>query len=58
MTTPGNATQPVHPLVWGAGVVFVAGLIGWLWTGHWQWAVTGALVACVVGAGANVRWRT
>lgn len=45
---------PVHPVVAGGFVVFVGGLVGWLWTGDWRWALTGLLLllgaAVLVGA--------
>lgn len=55
MTTPPTANTPIHPLVWGALAVFVVGLISWLWTGEWRWALTGIGVGLLVAIAANVR---
>lgn len=46
--------RPVHPLVAVGFAVLLAGLLGWIWTGEWRWAVTG--IACLVAAvGAAAR---
>jgi hypothetical protein len=47
-------TEPIHPLVLVGFTALVLGLLGWLWTGEWRYAVTGVTVllatAVVVGA--------
>lgn len=51
-------TKPtVHPRalgVWGIGVMFVpAGLIAWVWSSDWRWALTGALVTVITMIAAS-----
>lgn len=46
--------RPTHPVVVAGFLLFVAGLLGWMWTGEWRWAVTGLilLLAAAVLSGA------
>lgn len=44
--------RPLHPVAAIALVLIPLGLLAWLWTGDWKWAVTGAalfFVAAVIG---------
>lgn len=50
--------RPSHPLaaLWAVGLVL--GLLLWLWTGEWRWAITGLawlLVVACVGAAIDAR---
>jgi hypothetical protein len=51
-------SKPLHPLGALGLVVFVAGLLAWLWLDEWRYAVTGLLVCLVlVVVGAAVDGR-
>lgn len=54
-----NQQKPIHPIA-AAGFGFLtAGLLAWLWTGEWRWALTGLaiLIASAVAAAAAERRR-
>jgi hypothetical protein len=47
--TDRKPSKPLQPGV-GAGLgLFIASLIGWLWTGDWRWPVTGVALL-IIGA--------
>jgi hypothetical protein len=44
--------KPLHPIGAVGLVLFVLGLLAWLWLGEWKWAVTGLVLfftAAVIG---------
>ena len=49
--------KPLHPIAAAGFGFLVAGLIAWLWTGEWRWALTGLamLIASAVVAAAAER---
>lgn len=53
------ASQP-HPLSCLAWLPLLAGLVGWLFTADWRWAVTGlaGLVAVSFVLAALAAWQT
>lgn len=50
--------KPLHPSVATGFGFLTAGLLSWLWTGEWRWAVTGLAIliaSAVVAAAASGR---
>lgn len=55
MTT---SRPPLHPLGALGFIALTAGLVAWLWTEEWRWAVTGLavlLALAIVGAVLDAR---
>jgi uncharacterized membrane protein len=44
-------------LTMAALAMLVAGLVAWMWTGDWRWAVTGAGAMVILAAGVRPRKR-
>lgn len=44
-----TAKTSMHPLLLAAIACLAAGLVAWLWTAEWRWAVTGAVAFLVLG---------
>lgn len=40
--------QPLHPLAAAGFVALAGGLLGWLWTGEFRWAITGLVLLLVL----------
>ena len=55
-TFPKIPRPPTHPVLVAGYLLLVGGLLGWLWTGEWRWAVTGVvllLAAAIVYGGVE-----
>lgn len=44
-----TAKTSMHPLLLAGIACLAAGLVAWLWTGEWRWAVTGIVAFLVLG---------
>lgn len=46
---------PMHPLLLVGIAALAAGLVAWLWTYDWRWAVTGAVAFVVLGIAGSAQ---
>lgn len=46
---------PMHPLLLLGIGALAAGLVAWLWTSDWRWAVTGAVAFVVLGIAGSAQ---